>query len=150
MLDTEPDDENYYSDSDTESEPPNGANRIVHADPDFWEPPSVIEGASLPPLSNSPEDPPSPPSPEDPPSPPSPENPPSPPSPIDTNSGRQNIENNLRQPIFSEKYSDKYPNSHAGEPLSNIPASTSGFAKYSSKIPESNTNIYAPFSNKIN
>ena len=135
MTDTESNAGDYYSDSDDELESSNNSHHIIHDDSDFWEPQSTVEETSNAPL---------------PPSSDIPDHQSSSPSPVNLDSGRQNIENNLRQPIFVEKYSDKYPNSHAGEPLPNISSNTAGFAKYGSKIVNSDTNPYAPFANKIN
>ena len=137
MTDTESNAGDYYSDSDDESESPNNSDHIVHDDSDFWEPQSTVEETSGVPSSSTPLSDHS-------------DGQPSSPCPVNINSGRQNIETNLRQPIFVEKYSDKYANSHAGEPVPNIPSDTPAFAKYSSKIANSETNPYAPFANKIN
>ena len=137
MIDTELNDGDYYSDSDDESESSDTPDHIVHDDSDFWEPQSTVEEASGVPSSSTPLSDHS-------------DGQPSSPCPVNINSGRQNIETNLRQPIFVEKYSDKYPNSHAGEPLPNISSNTAGFAKYGSKIVNSDTNPYAPFANQMN
>ena len=56
----------------------------------------------------------------------------------------------MRQPIFVEEYSAKYPNLHAGQPLPDTARGTTSFEKYSSNIPNSNDNPYAPFANKMN
>ena len=140
MLDTESD--GYYSDSDDGSEI---ADNIIPDDDTLWEPDSIVEEAPPPPLqtgstSHHPQIPSSIPSP--------PSSPP--PSPTTTNAGRQNAENNLRQPVFVEKYTSKYPNSHAGYPLPDIAPNATSFAQYSSKIANSDKNPYAPFANKIN
>ena len=76
--------------------------------------------------------------------------PPSSPPPSQLNAGRQNVENNLRQPVFVEEYTTKYPNPHAGCPLPDTARSATSFAQYGSKIADSDKNPYAPFANKIN
>ena len=140
MLDTESD--GYYSESDDDSEI---ADNITLDDDKLWEPDSIVNEAPPQPLhtgsiSQLPKIPspiPSPPS--------SP-----PPSQTSTNAGRQNVENNLRQPVFVEKYTSKYPDSYAGCPLPNTARSATSFAQYGSKIADSDKNPYAPFANKIN
>lgn len=59
-----------------------------------------------------------------------------------SNAGRQNIENQLRQKVFTTKFSDVYPDSGAGNPISHSP----DHIPYSN----SNPNIYAPFKDKLN
>ena len=140
MLDTESD--GYYSDSDDGSEI---ADNIIPDDDTLWKPDSIVEEAPPPPLqtgstshhpqiassiASSPSSP--------------------TPDPTNTNAGWQNAENNLQQPVFVEKYTSKYPNSHAGYPLPDIAPSATSFAQYGSKIANSDKNPYAPFANKIN
>ena len=145
MLDNESED-GYYSDSESDD----GleiADNIIPDDDKLWEPDSIVEDA---PPQSSQADPTS----QAPPilspitSPPS--SPPSSPSPGQTNAGRQNVENNLRQPVFVEEYTTKYPNSCAGCPLPDTARSATSFAQYGSKIANSDKNPYAPFANKIN
>ncbi|KAK7685479.1 hypothetical protein QCA50_011343 [Cerrena zonata] len=64
--------------------------------------------------------------------------------------GRQNIENHLRQKITVEKFTDKYPLSHAGSTITNTSSQATSYAKYSSHISNSSNNPYAPFANRIN
>ncbi|KAK7677686.1 hypothetical protein QCA50_019377 [Cerrena zonata] len=64
--------------------------------------------------------------------------------------GRQNIENHLRQKITVEKFTDKYPSSHAGASITNNLSQATSYAKYGSYISNSNNNPYAPFSDKTN
>ena len=138
MLDTESD--GYYSESDDDSEI---ADNIIPDDDKLWEPDSIIQEA--PPQSSQAD------STSCPPSTPSPiPSPPSSPPPSQPNAGRQNVENNLRQPVFVEEYTTKYPNSYAGCPLPDTARSASSFAQYGSKIADSDKNPYAPFANKIN
>lgn len=63
--------------------------------------------------------------------------------------GRQNVENQLRQPITVKTYTDHYPDSGAGAPDSDI-LEPNAFADYSAQITNSDTNPYAPFENKLN
>ena len=136
MLDTESD--GYYSESDDDSEI---ADNITLDDDKLWEPDSIVNEAPPQPLQTG--------SISQPPQTPSPPSSP-PPSQTSTNAGRQNVENNLRQPVFVEKYTSKYPNSYAGCPLPNTACSATSFAQYGSKIADSDKNPYAPFANKIN
>lgn len=61
-----------------------------------------------------------------------------------SNAGRQNIENHLRQQIYVKKFTDQYPNSTAGTPIS----ASAPSGRYSSD--SSSGNIYAPFQNRLN
>ena len=59
---------------------------------------------------------------------------------MNLDSGRQNIERNLRQAVFVEKYSEKYENSCAGAPAPKVPQQSTSFATYSSGLSNSDTN----------
>ena len=142
MLDTDSEDDDYSSESDNGLEIADDDN-IIPDDDTLWEPDSIIQEA--PPQSSQAD------STSYPPPTPSPiPSPPSSPPPSQPNAGRQNVENNLRQPVFVEEYTTKYPNSHAGCPLPDTARSATSFAQYGSKIADSDKNPYAPFANKIN
>lgn len=136
--DGEPDDTGYHSGSDEEQDAENG---IILDDDELWEPETIVGDA--PPAADT-----SVPLPDDSGPPPSPSSASS--DPALTNAGRQNIENNLRQPVFTEEYTKKYPNSHAGQPLPDTARKAPSFTQYSAKISGSDNNPYAPFANKIN
>ena len=61
--------------------------------------------------------------------------------------GRQNIENHLRQKIVSQKFTDSYPTSNAGVPITNT---TSHPIPQGSYHPKSDSNPYSPFSDRMN
>ena len=60
-----------------------------------------------------------------------------------SNTGRQNVENHLRQPIFLTKFTEQYPDSGAGNPMS----SSEPHHIYSATASD---NDYSPFKDKMN
>lgn len=69
---------------------------------------------------------------------------------IPLGAGRQTIENQLRQPITVEKFSDRYADSNAGKPIVDHSITPSLFAGYTSGPQNSSANPYAPFRDKLN
>ena len=61
--------------------------------------------------------------------------------------GRQNIENHLRQKIISQKFTDSYPTSNAGVPITTTAPNTT---PPSLQPPNSNNNPYFPFPDRMN
>ena len=61
--------------------------------------------------------------------------------------GRQNIENHLRQKIISQKFTDIYPESKAGVPITNTSPHTT---PHDSHHPKSDNTPYFPFPDRIN
>ena len=61
-----------------------------------------------------------------------------------SNVGRQNIENHLRQPVSVKKFTEQYPDSHAGRPLSDAEP----HSIYSNT--STSENPYAPFKDRLN
>lgn len=63
--------------------------------------------------------------------------------------GRQNIENHLRQKITAQKFTDKFPLSNAGVPITSSSSKTPPTNSYFHNT-QSDTNPYAPFADRMN
>ena len=64
--------------------------------------------------------------------------------------GRENVENQLRQPVFVQSFKEQFSDSKAGEPKPNNAKKSTSFTTYGSKVQGSDANPYAPFPNRIN
>lgn len=129
--DEEEEDGSEYAGSDFESEEDDSETEetnIIYDDPHFWEPqtPAPKPTTFIPSPSKAP---------------PIPS--------INLSIGHQNIENNLHQPIAVSKFTDCYPESGAGAPVSDTMEQDT-FSTYQSHISDSYDNLYAPFSDKMN
>ena len=64
--------------------------------------------------------------------------------------GRENVENQLRQPVVVQSFKEHFPDSKAGEPKPKSAQKSTSFTTYGSKVQGSEANPYAPFTNRIN
>ncbi|KAK7689551.1 hypothetical protein QCA50_007343 [Cerrena zonata] len=129
--DSDEEDESQYTDSDFESEEDDSETEetnIIYDDPHLWEPqtPAPKPTTFIPSPSKT-----------------------SPIPSINLSIGRQNIETKLHQPIAVNKFTDCYPRSGAGAPVSDTIGQDS-FSTYKSQISDSHNNPYAPFADKMN
>ena len=71
-------------------------------------------------------------------------------SPQQFTTGRENVEKRLRKSVTVQTFVDHYPDSKAGDAVSKKPRNSKSHKTYGSKFQNSESNPYAPFSDRIN